>query len=79
MRKWKEDIALTTESSHNRSLDLSDGEIRTSTVVNDGVQIVPLSDEEEATMIDRAIMTLGPTVIQHFEQRDRPADYYSKT
>lgn len=38
----------------------------------------PLAISDDEKLIFRAIDTLGPTVIQHFEQRDRPADYYSK-
>jgi len=36
------------------------------------------NDEQEARAIEAAISALGSTIIQHFEQRERPADYYSK-
>lgn len=46
--------------------------------MNDSGDIRLLPAVDEGQWLDRAIGTLGPTIIQHFEQRDRPADYHSK-
>ena len=35
-------------------------------------------DVDDGDLLDRAISTLAPTLIQHFEQQDHPADFHSQ-